>query len=566
VTEALDASADGDAPASRALSQFFLARRDFDRAEEFARKGVEADPGDGWALANLVEVLRRRGDRAMQPLLHRLIEFDDPALAGRALHGAFHCGDLDLLARAYGIYRRGLEDGTLAESAAVAGHTLENARIALGEFDAVIEAAAAGSAADDRLPFGAGEYRAIIVDPGFSRLDGHHLHHNKFFDRFLTSRGRQPAVYTPRELGAFDDSGELAIRPRFIFQPYRYEPLLADPAAARRVNAFFAHDAALSPIADTVEIVAVHSLRLSFALGFADWLLDSRRTGAKGLRQVLIGVIEADCASPDHPHHESARAIYSEMLEKLAEIRDLDIILFAETEVVRDFLLDLSDIDVHVEVYPYLAAGLVREHAGAAARDPDGPLRVGFVGGTRANRGVEIIPALVRKTADMAGTLEWHVQLDLAMLRQIMTFADWQDAAGFTECPHLTLYPPNLPTADYGRLLDSIDVVLLPYDTRYMVSGSGVFFEALMLGKLPLVPKRSFMHAVLADLGFPDLSIDGSDPDLILERLRHIAHNRTGILETARQRAEHWRQTFSPESRFARRFDEAWRADSARRA
>ncbi|MEM0908247.1 MAG: tetratricopeptide repeat protein, partial [Pseudomonadota bacterium] len=498
----------------------------------------------------------RRGDRASaKELLLTLLSNDDPAIAGHTIRTAVQFGDVDLIKRAYEQIPKAGEGNAQRPPLTLAPAILGAVQVALGDYEGAYASAPQATGGALHKVWGEGGATAIILDPGFNQVETHHLHLNTYFSRFFAGRAHKTTIYASRRL-PLDAAGELTVSRHFAFEPYRFDALLSDLEAARRVNGWFHHECQKTPVANHVEVMAIHSVRLSYGLGLAHWLANALRVGGQSIKKVVIGIIETDSAAPDHPHHQTARALYREMLTMLSEIDGVDIILYVETEAGRTFLSALSPGGPPIKVYPYLASALLSEAMGARAASlprPAGPLRVGFMGSTRADRGPTLLPYWVDATAQ--DDIAWHIQVDVEKLRNLLPMGERHRADSLRRAPNATLYAPGLDTAAFAALMNAVDVVLLPYDSRSAVSGSGVFFEALALGKIPVVPEHSAMHSYLRQQGVPTFTIDTDDPRTIVAQLRDIASRKDALLSHAREKALAAATRNPPQNQFAQRFD-----------
>jgi hypothetical protein len=86
--------------------------------------------------------------------------------------------------------------------------------------------------------------------------------------------------------------------------------------------------------------------------------------------------------------------------------------------------------------------------------------------------------------------------------------------------------PPRLGELDYDRWLATADVILLPYAAdRYRHSTSGIFAEAVVGGRLPLVSAGTWMAHELARHDLAELVIDWGDAPYVLRRIDALARD-----------------------------------------
>jgi hypothetical protein len=85
--------------------------------------------------------------------------------------------------------------------------------------------------------------------------------------------------------------------------------------------------------------------------------------------------------------------------------------------------------------------------------------------------------------------------------------------------------PTDLPRDEYLGWFRVTDVVLLPYDAaKYNERTSGIFIEAIVFGKPPLVTDGTWMADELRTANLPELIMDWADPNLPAT-IRRLAHD-----------------------------------------
>jgi hypothetical protein len=125
-----------------------------------------------------------------------------------------------------------------------------------------------------------------------------------------------------------------------------------------------------------------------------------------------------------------------------------------------------------------------------------------------------------------------------------------------THLEAVTLYETGLAVSQYYALFEKVDIILLPYDTRYQFSGSGVFFEAMALGKVQVVPGGSFMERVLEGCGGEPVVFEALTPEAVLEALRYAIEHFDELAGKARIARANWLHRQSGQAEFERVFAE----------
>ena len=216
-------------------------------------------------------------------------------------------------------------------------------------------------------------------------------------------------------------------------------------------------------------------------------------------------------------------------MARLAGKSNIQLLVYVETEFGKRFIDELGIADLVVEVFPYLAASLCVDYRLAENLEPDDPICLGIVGGTRPQRGSHLFPGLIARTQDLSDSCRWKVQLDTQKLAGMTKQEDWPYIELLKGHANAVVIDSVLSVEEYFTLLSQIDVVVLPYQERYAVSGSGVLYESIYMGKYLVVPRHTFMPAVLAELDHPHFVFEESTLDCLELAVRHVVENQENI-------------------------------------
>ena len=354
-----------------------------------------------------------------------------------------------------------------------------------GEAEAAGRVLASG-AGTERVP----QADAVIVDPGFIQLGGHHLATNQFHKQLIESQGLSVSV--ARSIvpppGLRDDGiGSVA-----AFSLSSYEAGLSPSSLTQELQAFndlFFHELQRGLPARGVRLIVAHSLRATFAEGLSRYLQDACRAGPVS---ALLGILEFADRS-EHPDSEAIRAVYREAFGVLRSIPNLRLLITTETAELADLIRDVAGPEPEILILPYVGSFL--DDIGApdrADRAPD--MTVGFIGASRPERGAHLIPEVAEATlAACPKSLVWRAQVTLWEGAPEGAAASLQRLA---REKRFELFEPGLSTEAYDALLSSIDIMVLPYSEQYETRGSGIAFECLRAGCVQVVPERSSMAAL----------------------------------------------------------------------
>jgi len=100
-------------------------------------------------------------------------------------------------------------------------------------------------------------------------------------------------------------------------------------------------------------------------------------------------------------------------------------------------------------------------------------------------------------------------------------------SSGLTQAPgacQVVLLPDVLPRSEYLAWMRRADVILLPYNPAvFRARTSGIFVEAVVAGKLPVVTAGTWMAHELLKYDLPELILDWTSPTVLCDLLR-LAH------------------------------------------
>jgi glycosyltransferase involved in cell wall biosynthesis len=180
-----------------------------------------------------------------------------------------------------------------------------------------------------------------------------------------------------------------------------------------------------------------------------------------------------------------------------------------------------------------------------------GERRIGYLGDARSTKGFPLLPEVVRRLGNRPGLRfvihcprpasgDNHVELPrgVAELQALAREPSYR----------LTLVPDALAPGDYAALLQSLHIVLLPYvHESYREATSGIFAEAVGLGKPVVVPEGTWMARELDRAGAGTVFAVGSPEDLV-EKVTAAVESHEVLARRAAQSASAWRAFHNPET------------------
>lgn len=385
--------------------------------------------------------------------------------------------------------------------------------------------------------------QALIVDPGFSRLQGHHYNTNVFFDRLLAAMGLKVGVLRAKQGHENFADDTTNSQPSFGFSPYDSSLLGDQPAALRldKVNKLF--NAEFNRVLGDFDcpLLVVHTARHTFIDGLCRYIHDVHvKTGTPNV--VVLGIVEAELTNADHPDRQIALDTYRQALQHLRRLPKLHLLLFAETPEVCDFLAHCVDHSVKVLQMPYVG-GFLDEWSATQTPTIDTAKTpvVGYAGQSRPERGALIIQQIANQVQQIASApAQWSIQLDRDFIDRHLGEQGLADLDAFAAQPGIRVYGGDLPLADYQSMLADIDIMVMPYSERYRSTGSGIAIESLKLGQILVAPEDSTMARLARECNAAVVSFDRSEVDAVAAAVQEAIDRFAELAPRARAARATW--------------------------
>jgi glycosyltransferase involved in cell wall biosynthesis len=168
------------------------------------------------------------------------------------------------------------------------------------------------------------------------------------------------------------------------------------------------------------------------------------------------------------------------------------------------------------------------------AASESAPRRVGFMGAAAVDKGFTRLPTLLPRLLESHQSLRIVVQVNASTAGSALSHATEHLRDLARRSGRIELVEESLAMDRYYELLNSIDVVVLPYDAeRYALSISSVGIEAMALGKVVVGPDVGWF-AQQPDAYGGYLATDTGD----LEQLASRILEAVGDFDTLARRAE----------------------------
>ena len=166
-------------------------------------------------------------------------------------------------------------------------------------------------------------------------------------------------------------------------------------------------------------------------------------------------------------------------------------------------------------------------------------LIVGYLGDARTSKGFHLLPEIIelynRNNPNSAIIFDIQSSIRARMQSEVPPAIIALEGIN-----NVALYKSSLPPEDYSKLLNRIDIILLPYSrNHYHSQTSGIFSEARALGKSFIVPSKTWMAREIYNYG-GGVIFDSHTPQSIELALNSAINNYSELSKESQARANSW--------------------------
>lgn len=342
----------------------------------------------------------------------------------------------------------------------------------------------------------------------------------------LRARGLPVDVFASRQIGA-ELAAEIGATPCFRLLPYEQSRLLGAIDAA-------VQEAAFGQDLRRVWLPARHS----FAY-FNSVLAPQFSAIGKWLRQFPPGAtprIAIEFGAPSGASSGGWFAPFAEQYRRAArEYRLLDqerLLLFTFDSAASAEYAHLLQMPVAVLPTVHGVLGPLRRRCRRGDR-----LTLGIIGQQRAEKGVNLLPGLIRTLLHADSTLDFLVhdgdETERPIAIELRRLAEEEGRVEYLQ--------RSADPALWRDLLDRIDLMVLPYDpARYRASYSAVAVEAVSAGIPLVVPAGTTLARVVQDYQGSTAGFESWDARAIATAIGHVVREFDDIAATAHVGAGDW--------------------------
>ena len=329
-----------------------------------------------------------------------------------------------------------------------------------------------------------------IFDCGLVKVaSGHHHWETKAFVEEIMRRGDAVHLFTHRTAPEPKDFFGVSVTPTFSLT--LYQTVSEDPTWSTLEN-FIVHNRAFAQDLSKLDSTTLEETLALFPtvdtgqlLGILRWLgTFSHESGPKA----------AICLIPPTEWRQNHMAgLYKTMWGDCSPELKKRIALFCRTPQMAERFVKYLGMPVQVLpfVMPQDIGSFVAEPTAAA----EGSLQISFVGGARRERGIALLPGVVKRCSDLGIPI-------FVQVRAGEEFGfDMTALTSFSGLPHVHVHEGPLERSAYYRVIAN-SVSLLPYEAdKYVWRDSGVYLEGKILGAPALVPAGTWMADEVSSLG-----------------------------------------------------------------
>jgi glycosyltransferase involved in cell wall biosynthesis len=368
--------------------------------------------------------------------------------------------------------------------------------------------------------------RLILIAHGLIDRTGHHYMEARAFKEEAARHNLGCTILTHRDVSP-SIRDELDALPLFQYTPY--EPLFRRRYLGPLLDFLFFGQAMrkklLSLPVETItsaDILVCTLTRARDMLGLAFWLA---RTPREKHPFLAINFMIDDISRPFYKAKRRTikikparfyRFAFSRLWKRLAPDR---LLLSAGGTAFAQAMTRI--LELPVEVFP-----LPVQHELPAARldklSSEQPPLIVFLGAMREGKGSELAGAVIHRVLQQHPCCRFFLQANPVCWEE-----RWRDDIGPLGMPRVHIHGGEMTQEEYQDVMNRADLVLLPYlPAEYTLQTSGVFSEAMAMGKVSIIPEGTWMADMALELGGGSVMYprheEGAIVEAILKALEHL--------------------------------------------
>ena len=239
-------------------------------------------------------------------------------------------------------------------------------------------------------------------------------------------------------------------------------------------------------------------------------------------------------------HHDKSLPLYQWLHQRLFQALDYPRCqFFTDSTPLQRSLQQVFQVPVNVMPIPHTDFPETR----SLSSQPES-IYCWWPGAPREEKGWSVLRQLVAHTAPQ----ETPIHLVVAKAAQLQPHP---------QSVNLITVNDRLSREDYANWLDRSQIILLPYDeVPYQERTSGIFTEAIIAGRIPLVTAGTWMAHELAPFELQDLIIDWADGEAVWKQIPKILAD--ADLQQRLQTMQQAYRDFHSLAGYGRQFQQQW--------
>jgi glycosyltransferase involved in cell wall biosynthesis len=173
----------------------------------------------------------------------------------------------------------------------------------------------------------------------------------------------------------------------------------------------------------------------------------------------------------------------------------------------------------------------------------ESPLIV-VLGHTCARKGSELIGPILRKVLGKHNSCHCFLQAN-----PVCWGSRWKDEIGMDLISRVCVHSGEMTQDEYQESLSRADLVLLPYiPEKYLLLTSGVFSEAMAMGKVSVIPDGTWMADMVHKYGGGGVIYPRHDVEVIIEAILKALQHLPQLTHDMQDISSEWRESMGMKS------------------
>lgn len=385
--------------------------------------------------------------------------------------------------------------------------------------------------------------RVHIFDPQLNLVDGHYANYDAAVIAELQNRNIETVVYGSAKSDSTINS-RLSARP--VFSRDIFDEIGRDPITWALENfvelgtEFYSNLASIDQNEFTKsDLVFFPNIVHNQIDAIREWVVRLPADRRPSIAIKLSYLVHAMPFIQQRPNKDIVPILFRFAMRRIVANHPRTWLCSDTEEMVKAFG-DISGLQIHLLPLPLVIK--------CTAKKPkeDATVRVAYLGHTSPLKGAHLLPEIVQRVWAPGNGPHFLIQL----------FANPQLCASlkeaFSKIPSgaVTLVDNPVDAATYRKFLNDADIVLLPYAREfYAWASSGIFTEALSIGKVVVVPQGTWLAHQIEKFHAGGTMFSAFNASSVADAVLRAVQSLPQLTQLASTAAPRWTSHHSP-SRF----------------